>query len=93
MPLNKETKGGFIGTILSALGTGIQTNEVLQTISLIITITGSIITIAMAISNWWKQAKKDGKITKDEVKDGVNIIKDGTKTINSLINKKDKEGK
>ena len=93
MLLNKETKGGVIGTILSALGTGIQTNEVLQTISLIITITGSIITIAMAISNWWKQAKKDGKITKDEVKDGVDIIKDGAKTINSLINKKDKEGK
>lgn len=88
--LNKETKGGIFGTIISAIGTGIQTSEILKTISLILTIIGSIITIAMALSNWWKQAKKDGKITKDEVKDAVKIIKDGTENI---IKKEDKEGK
>ena len=38
-------------------------------ISLILTIMGTIITIAMALLNWYKQAKRDGKITKDEIKD------------------------
>lgn len=88
MLLNKETIGGAVGTTISAVGTGIQTNEILQKISLILTILGSIITIAMALSNWWKKAKKDGKITKDEVKDAVKIITDGTKDI---IKKEDKE--
>lgn len=93
MSINKETIGGMAGTTISAVGTGIQTSEVLRTISLILTIIGSIITIAMALSNWWKQAKKDGKITKDEIKDGVSIIKNGADNIKEIITKKDKEGK
>ena len=35
---------GSIGTALSIIGTSLQTNEVLETISLIITIIGGIIT-------------------------------------------------
>ena len=88
--MTKDTIGGAIGTGLSAIGTGIQTNEILQKISLVITIIGGIITILMALSNWWNNAKKDGKITKDEVKDAVKIIKDGTE---NLIKKEDKEDK
>lgn len=93
MPINKETIGGMVGTTISAIGTGIQTSEVLRIISLVLTIIGSIITIAMALSNWWKQAKKDGKITKDEIKEGANIIAKGVSEVQEIIKSKDKEGK
>ena len=87
--VNKEIVGGMIGTSMSAVGTGIQTNELLQTISLVITILGGIITIVMALLNWWNKAKKDGKIDKEEIQEGVDILVDG---VNELKDKtKDKE--
>lgn len=89
--MNKETFGGIIGTGASAVGTAMQTNELLQTISLILTIIGTLITIAMALISWWNKAKKDGKITKEEIKDGIDIIKEGAKTIEDKL--KDKEEK
>lgn len=87
--MNKEVLGAGAGTILSATGTALQTNEVLSTIQLIITIIGGLLTIAMALLNWWKNAKKDGKITEDEIKEGLDIIDKGTKGIkDNLDNKK-----
>ena len=91
MTNTKEVIGGIVGTSVSAVGTGLQTNELLQTISLVLTIVGTCITIAMAVINWWKKAKEDGKITKDEIKDGVDIVVDGVKTIQDIT--KDKEDK
>ena len=89
MTNSKEVVGGIIGTSVSAVGTGMQTNEILQTISIVLTIIGTLITITMAVVNWWKNAKKDGKITKEEIQEGVNIIKDGIDTLKD--NSKDKE--
>lgn len=93
MSINKETIGGMVGTTISAIGTGIQTSEVLRIISLVLTIIGSIITIAMGLSNWWKQAKKDDKITKDEIEEGAKIIANGVSEVQEIIKSKDKEGK
>ena len=45
----------------------------------------------MALINWWKNAKKDGKITKDEIKDGVDIIVGGVEDIKDKL--EDKEDK
>ena len=84
---SKEVVGGVVGASLSAVGTGMQTNELLQTISLILTILGTLITIIMALANWWKNAKKDGKITKDEINDAVDIIKDGVDGVKKVVNK------
>ena len=89
--MNKNVVGAMCGTIMSAVGTGLQTNEVLQTISLILTIIGTIITIVMAIINWWKKAKKDDKISSDEINEGLDIIKNGVEDLNDII--KDKEEK
>ena len=90
--MNKEVVGAICGTSLSAVGTGLQTSEVLQIISLVLTIIGSVITITMALINWWKKSKADGKITEDEIKEGVEIIENG---INELKDKtkEDKEEK
>lgn len=88
--MNKEVVGGMCGTALSAVGTGLQTSEVLQIISLVLTIIGSLITIAMAIINWWKKAKADGKITSDEIQEGIEIIQDGIDDLKDKT-KEDKE--
>ena len=80
--IRDELISGSIGTALSAVGTGLQTNEVLQTISLVITIIGGLITfIIVPFINWYRKAKKDGKIDKEELKDGINIIGEGSEKV------------
>lgn len=79
--MNKDTITASVGEALAICGTIVQTNEVLQTISIIITIIGGLITIAVGLSNWWRKAKADGKITHDEIDEGLNILNDGLKTI------------
>lgn len=85
--MKEELVIGSVGTTMSALGTATQTNELLQTISLVITILGGIITfIIIPILNWYNKAKSDGKITKEEINEGIKIVEDGVEKI-----KKDKE--
>lgn len=95
--MKNELIGGSIGTALSAVGTGLQTNDVLQTISLIITIIGGLITfIIVPLLTWYKNAKKDGKIDAEELEEGVKIVIDGSEKIKGQVeDKKDekKEGK
>ena len=85
--------GGIIGTSVSATGTALQTNEVLQTISLIITILGGLITIVFALLGWYQKAKADGKIDKDEIEEAVDIIKEGTEDIKDALDDKKKGDK
>lgn len=89
--VKNELITGAVGTTLSAVGTGLQTNEILQTISLVITIIGGLITfIVVPLLNWYKNAKKDGKIDADELKDGINIVVDGSEKVKDTID--DKKG-
>ena len=79
---SNEIIGGIVGTSISATGTALQTNEMLQTISLVITIIGALITyIVMPLLLWYKKSKKDGKITKEEIKEGIDIIYTGAEEI------------
>ena len=91
--LQKELITGAVGTTLSAVGTATRTNEILQTISLVITIIGGIITfIVVPLLNCYKKAKEDGKIDQDELNDGINILIDGSKDVKDTIDKeKDKK--
>ena len=84
---------GGLASGLSAVGTSIQTNEVLQIISLVLTIVGTLITfIVLPLLNWYIKAKKDGKITIEEVKEGVDTLQEGiTSTQNTLGDKKKEE--
>ena len=89
---NGQVIGGIFGTILSGLGTAIQTNDLLQMISLCLTIIGTILTIVMALVNWFRKAKKDGKIDEKELEEGIGIIKDGVDEVQeALDNKENKE--
>ena len=93
--MNNETYiGGAIGTALSAVGTATQTNDILQTISLVITIIGGLITfIIVPLVNWHRKAKEDGKIDKEEIGEAIDIVADGSKKITDEINDKKEEGK
>lgn len=87
----RETICGAFGTAVTATGTVLQPNDVLQTISLIITIIGGLITfVFVPLYNWYKQAKKDGKITKDEIKDGIDIVVEGASKFKPQIENNDK---
>lgn len=93
---HKELIGGVIGTSLSAIGTATQTQEILQIVSLIITILGGIISfIVIPILNWYRKAKEDGKITIDEIQEGAKTIEDGIEKLDDKVNGKegDKDGK
>lgn len=68
-----------------ALGlASVQVNEIMQYIQLGAGILATLISVAFSIWKWWKKASSDGKITKEEIKDGIKEIAD---TI------KDKKGK
>ena len=89
--MNKEVVGAVIGTSTSAVGTSLQPNQVLSTISLVLTISGSLITITMALVSWYKKAKADGKIDKEEINEAVEIIEDGIDDIKDKTQKGEKE--
>ena len=76
--MKNELIAGGIGTGLAVLGTATQLNEVLQTISLIITILGALVSfVVVPLLSWYRNAKKDGKISLDEIEDAAKTLQDG----------------
>lgn len=67
--------------IIAMIFTAVQPDEILQYVSLGLTIIATLFSIGFTIYNWWNKASADGKITKEEVEE----LK------NDLQNKKDKE--
>lgn len=82
----KTTITGVIGTALSSFGALAQAHEIIEIISLIVTILGAILTfIVMPLLNWYSKAKKDDRITLDEIKEGVETLKDGIENVEKEI--------
>ena len=92
--MKDEMIAGGVGSVLGVVGTATQTNEILQTISLVITIIGAIISmIVVPLISWYQKAKKDGKITNDEIKDGIDTLVDGVKEVQHKLEDKNEEDK
>ena len=92
--MKNELITGGVGATLGVVGTATQTNEILQTISLVITIIGAIISmIVVPLISWYQKAKKDGKITSDEIKDGIDTLVDGVKEVQDKLEDKNEEDK
>ena len=49
-------------------------NEITNTISVVCSVVASIVTIAYVIYKWYKRAKADGKITKEEVDELIDKV-------------------
>ena len=88
--MKSEIITGSVGTAMAVIGTATQTNEILQTISLVISILGGIVTfIIVPIMAWYKKANEDDKITKEEIKEGIDIVKKGTEKVRKIPNKEE----
>ena len=87
----KESHGiAYIADGIAVIMTGLQTNEVFQLISLLITIVASLFSViftAIRLIYWFKEASKDGKLTDEEIQQGKDIIQDGKNQLDD-INKK-----
>lgn len=88
----------WLGTGISAILTIVQTNEVFQIISLVLTIITTLLTFIFTIYKWIKLSKEDGKIDEDEIKQGIEIVEDFKESLDKISeefndkeNKKDKE--
>lgn len=90
---DKVIAGTTVGTILGVAGTGLSVTELQQIISMACTIVGLLITVitAVVIPVWkeLREAKKDGKITPEEMEDIAKTTKDGIDKIQDEINNKD----
>ena len=86
-------KNKYITEALNAMqymAVALQDNPILQGVQLGLSILTSIILVAYRIWKWRNEAKKDGKITKDEIEEGFKIINDGLEEVNDKVNGKDK---
>ena len=89
--MKAECVGSTICTAVAGTSTAIQPNQVLQYVQLAITIIAGLISIILGLRAWWKDAKKDGKIDKDEVEDAINIVMGGAKEIQDQVGKEKKK--
>ena len=95
--MKNQSGFAYISDLVAVVCTAIQTNEVFQYISLGLTILATLCSIIISILQlwkWWKKAKADGKITEEEINDGLKIIDDIKNNVedgkNHLDNKKGK---
>lgn len=95
---NGRLIGGTVGTCISAIAIDVNNLQSIESIvGIVCTTLGAIVTIISAIVipliRWYKEAKKDGKITADEVEKAATIVKDGTEEVKKNLENKDKEDK
>lgn len=64
------------GTALCLSNTVTQTNDTMQTVNMVITIVVGVVTLAYTIYKWYKKAKADNKITKEEIEELIDDVKE-----------------
>lgn len=74
---------------VATASTILQTNEVFQLIQIVLTISALAVGLAYRLWHWYKEAKKDGKITKEEIEEAVDITITGLHDIVEEVNKDD----
>lgn len=78
----------WLGTLVGGTCTGVSVatmDKIIIICNLVITIISMLVSLVYTIWNWWKKAKKDGKITEDEVNELVDDI-------HQVTNDKNKKG-
>lgn len=81
MIFDEVIAAGSTGTAIETVLAASQTNEVLRAIQIVLSIITFLVTLAYTIWKWYKKATDDNsdggkKITKDEIDDLMNDIKD-----------------
>ena len=78
---NKDVLFSWFGSSTTLVLSFAQTKELLQIIQFIIGILCGLVTLAFTIYKWYNKAKKDGKITQEEVEDLFDIVNDGLEDV------------
>lgn len=78
----------FLGNGFQYLISVTQIEAWARIVGLVLSVIISILIIVDKIVTWWKKAKADGKIDEDEIKEGVEIIKNGAQEIKDHIDNK-----
>ena len=78
----------WLGAIITNVTAALSSNEIAQLILYILGIASAVFSLCWNLWTWYKQAKKDGKITDDEVKDLADKVGDGVKQIADSIDAK-----
>ena len=91
----KDIAGGVVGSAISGVGATISLEQIDRIISIVCSIVGVIITIVCAVViplvRWYKKAKADGKITKEELKEGIDTAKNGINSVKDAVDKSKKD--
>lgn len=82
----------WLGCGISTLLTAMQTNQTWQIVCLVLTAISIAVTTAFNIWKWVKAAKRDGKITQEELEEGVGILNEGIDKITNLGKEKKEDG-
>ena len=86
---------GLVGTAISATGASLSVTDLQAIISIIVTIAGFVISVLipllLKLAAKIKQAKEDGKVDKEEMKDilstGQEILEETKKVIDKIDDK------
>lgn len=85
-----KDKLDYLGNGLAVIFTAIQSDEVFRIISLILTCLSVALTIAYRVREWYKKAKKDGKIDREEIKDLADIMEEEKDKIDHIKKENEK---
>lgn len=77
----------YIGNLLGAVFSAVQTNEVLSWISWGITLVATLLSVSFTIYKWVIKAKEDGKVDAKELQELGDIIEESTKEIKEVTKK------
>ena len=80
-------KNDFLGYVTNGIAvvfSALQSDQILSYISWGCTLIATGVTIAYTIWKWYKRAKEDGKITADEIDEGIEILKDGADRLKEI---------
>ena len=78
---SKDVLFSWFGSSTTIVLSFTQTKELLQIIQFIVGILCGLVTLAFTIYKWYNKAKKDGKITMDEVEELVDIVSGGLEDV------------
>lgn len=86
----KNNNYDFLTNAIGVAMTAVQTNEIFQLISLILTCISISFSMIFTIWKWYHNATADGKIDKKEIDEIMTEIDDKINNLNDELNRKDK---